>query len=263
MRLSNGRVEVGVGREHGELACLADVHSGQNFAGAGASGAGLWEMTLGPTRRVLSPADAQSFRCQPLGGKQPGLRLTWEGFGVAAAPELRVEAVVRLERGPPVSRWEMAVNGLRELSIGQVRFPRVVNIPQQENERLAVPVWMGQQTAEPRKVFAGENRGGRRQEWAYPGILSMQCLAFYRQDGPGLYLACDDSAGFSKTFAFFGDAKGGLAAKWCTLLVSAECARPRAQRAPTRAARWKTPRPHGLRTLLRPRTGALRRIRTR
>jgi hypothetical protein len=40
--------------------------------------------------------------------------------------------------------------------------------------------------------------------------------------------------------------------------VPPECARPRAQQAPTRPARWKTPSPHCVRTLLRPRTGALR-----
>ena len=44
----------------------------------------------------------------------------------------------------------------------------------------------------------------------------MQCLAFYQQDGPGLYVACDDAAGFNKAFAFFGDGEGSSAAKWCT-----------------------------------------------
>jgi hypothetical protein len=38
-----------------------------------------------------------------------------------------------------------------------------------------------------------------------------------------------------------------------------ECARPRAQLAPTRLARWEALRLHWLRTLLRPGTGALRR----
>jgi len=38
-----------------------------------------------------------------------------------------------------------------------------------------------------------------------------------------------------------------------------ECARPRAQLAPTRLARWEVLRLHWLRTLLRPGTGALRR----
>ena len=65
------------------------------------------------------------------------------------------------------------MTGLSDLAIRQVRFPRIVNIPRQENERLAVPVWMGQQTAEPRKIFAGGNKAGRREQWGYPGILAM------------------------------------------------------------------------------------------
>src|ERR1035441_4240668 len=208
--VSNGRLEIALGHEQGDLLGLTDAHAHQNFAGTASSGAGLWELALFPAGKTLSPADAKFFRCQPINGKQPALRLTWEGFEVAGAPKLRVEVVVRLQPGQPMSRWELGVTGLGDLGIRQVRFPRIVNIPRQENERLAVPVWMGQQTAEPRRIFAGENKAGRWEQWAYPGLLSMQCLAFYQQDGPGLYMACDDTAGFNKAFAFFGDGQGGI-----------------------------------------------------
>ena len=208
--VSNDRLDIGVGREHGDLVRLTDRRTRQNFAGTASTNTGLWELTLHGPEKILSPADAKSFHCQPVSGKEPALRLTWEQFQVSAAPTLRVEVVVRLERGQPMSRWELAVSGLGGLGVGQVRFPRIVNIPRQENERLAVPVWMGEQMAEPRKFFAGEGKGAQRQQWAYPGILSMQCLAFYRQDGPGLYVACDDTAVFNKTFAFFGAAEGKL-----------------------------------------------------
>lgn len=199
-----------MGRERGDLVRLVDKNSGQNFAGTAAAGAGLWELTLMPSNHVLSPADAKAFRCQPIRGSERGLHLTWEGFGIEAAPGLRVEAQVRLGRREAMSRWGLEVTGLGQFEVGQVRFPRILNIPRQENERLAVPVWMGQEMAEPRKHFSGSDGHGRREQWAYPGILSMQCMAFYRQDGPGLYLACDDTAGFNKTFALFGDGAGNL-----------------------------------------------------
>jgi len=80
-------------------------------------------------------------------------------------------------------------------------------------------------------VLGGAGKGGRRQQWAYPGILSMQCLAFYRQDGPGLYVACDDTAGFNKTFAFFGDAEGRLG---CEVVHLPE-------RLPASSATWRLP----------------------
>ena len=59
----------------------------------------------------------------------------------------------------------------------------------------------------------------------------MQCLAFYRQDGPGLYVACDDAAGFNKTFAFFGDAEGHVG---CEVVHLPE-------RLPVSADAWRLP----------------------
>src|ERR1035441_2064830 len=78
--VSNGRLEIGLGHERGDLTRLIDAHANQNFAGTASSGAGLWELTLLPTERTLSPADAKSFQCQPISGRQPALRLTWDHF---------------------------------------------------------------------------------------------------------------------------------------------------------------------------------------
>jgi hypothetical protein len=58
--------------------------------------------------------------------------------------------------------------------------------------------------------LAGSDQKGRRWEWSYPGHLSLQCTAWYRQDGPGVYLACDDSQAGRKTFAFWGDGGGSV-----------------------------------------------------
>ena len=40
--------------------------------------------------------------------------------------------------------------------------------------------------------------------------LSLPCLAFYQQDGPGFYAACDDSQGYLKDFAVWGTGKDEL-----------------------------------------------------
>src|ERR1035441_1892263 len=89
--VSNGRLEIGVGHEHGDLVRLTDTHASQNFAGTASSGAGLWELALFPGEKTLSPADAKSFRCQPISGRHPALRLTWDQFELTAAPALRSE----------------------------------------------------------------------------------------------------------------------------------------------------------------------------
>jgi hypothetical protein len=100
------------------------------------------------------------------------------------------------------------VDGLGEMSLCQLRFPRMLDIPKQANESLAVPVWMGQRTDNPRQILAGADGQGKRLEWSYPGQLSLQCLAFYAPGGSGLYLACDDTVAFRKAFACFGDNEG-------------------------------------------------------
>src|ERR1039457_5127531 len=140
--VSNGCLQIGLGREHGDLVRLTDAPPRQNFAGTASSDAVLWELALFPGEKTLSPADAKSFQCQPISGRHPALRLTWDQFELSAAPSLSVEVVVRLEPGQPMSRWELGVTGLGDLGIRQVRFPRIVNIPRQENERLAGPVWV-------------------------------------------------------------------------------------------------------------------------
>src|SRR5207249_2836592 len=119
-------------------------------------------------------------------------------FNLPAAPRLRVQVLIQLDKKLPMSQWGISLDGLGECVLRKVRFPRVLKIPPQENERLAVPVWMGQQTTNVRQVFSGSDGRGHRTEWAYPGQLSLQCLAFYQQQGPGIYVACDDTAAFAK-----------------------------------------------------------------
>jgi hypothetical protein len=97
-----------------------------------------------------------------------------------------------------------------------VHFPRLENLTAQTNEMLAVPEWLGQLTGEARQRLSSRNKP-RRWEWSYPGLLSLQCLAFYSHEGPGLYLASDDAAALRKTFAFFGDGQGNLGCEFVHL----------------------------------------------
>ena len=60
--VSNGCLEIGLGRERGDLVRLVDAHANQNFAGTASSGAGLWELTLLPTDKTLSQIGRASCR---------------------------------------------------------------------------------------------------------------------------------------------------------------------------------------------------------
>jgi hypothetical protein len=210
IQLSRNGLRVRIDGQRGGLAELKDLSANRSLTGGGSEA--LWRLEFLPGRNVtaLGPEQAKSFHCERVGGgRAQRLQLAWDGFDLAAAPNLRVEVMVRLDEKLPVSRWRIRVDGLGELGLHQVHFPRLLNLPRQENELLAVPVWLGQQTGNARKLLSTPD-GGRRLEWAYPGLLSLQCLTFCEPGGPGLYVACDDAAAFRKTFAFFGDGRDNV-----------------------------------------------------
>ncbi|MCR4414344.1 MAG: DUF6259 domain-containing protein, partial [Thermoguttaceae bacterium] len=148
----------------------------------------------------LSPRHAKAFRADLADTQEKRvLRLVWSGFGLASAPDLAIEVVVGLDRQGVTSDWDFAVRNPAGLVPQEIHFPIVPAIARQDNERLAVPHWMGEVAADPRKsLTAGQ---GRRLAWHYPGELSMQWMAWYRQDGPGLYVACDDTKARRKGMA--------------------------------------------------------------
>jgi diadenosine tetraphosphatase ApaH/serine/threonine PP2A family protein phosphatase len=204
-RVSNGFLQLGVDRARGNIVELVDVATRQNFAHATGDAAGLWELEFaGASSATLTPASAGACDVETF-DRGTGLRLVWRQFGLADAPALRVEVTARLEASRPFSRWQIAVDspGLRTLA--RIRFPRVLDLARLERERLVVPSWAGLLAPNPRQALTGKSGVGRRREYDYPGRGSMQCLAYYADGGPGLYLACDDSAGQRKSFAAFGD----------------------------------------------------------
>lgn len=204
IQLKNNALAISLDKSNGRIVELVDLKTRTNFVGELPPSAALWQIDFlpGSDPALLPSTSAKRFRWESLGKDRRTLRLIWEDFGLAAAPQFQVEVRVELAATSPESRWGISLRNIGTLGIEKVRFPRVVNIPQQPDERLAASIWMGGLTKEPRRVLF--NRGGRL-EWPYPGTLSLQCLALYRENGPGLYLSCDDTAAFRKAFAFWGD----------------------------------------------------------
>ena len=206
--VDNGLLRVAVDRRDGKLLELVDLEAKHNHVGDAEEIGGLWELELvaDGQRSVLKPDTAKTFRCEILPPGQTGLRLIWDRFTLPGASEYTVEATVRMDRDEPISRWAITVIKTPGLGLGTIRFPRVSGLTRQSDERLAVPVWMGQQVAEPRKLLGGSTGRGRRLSWDYPGRLSMQCLVYYRNDGCGFYSACNDTTAMRKTFSLWGTA---------------------------------------------------------
>lgn len=204
------RLRIAVEPAHGRLSGFADSQTGHEFIDPAAPST-LWSVeTLDSDLPGFDGNSARSFMTQETEGSSPRLEWVWTGFGLASAPDLRVVATVTPSAAQPVSLWRLRIENAAGIAIKAVRFPRIENIAPQPNETLVVPMWMGEATNRPREAFNGAGCLPRRSEWGYPGLLSLQCLTVYRPDGPGLYVACNDSETRQKRFAVFGDGKGSL-----------------------------------------------------
>ena len=204
--LENAELRVAFAPDTGRLVEFADTLNGHAFIEAAAAD-DLWSLHMLPSQPVteIRPVNAQSFTHVFPDGNNAALRLLWRDFDLAEAPELQVAVTVSLDPDAPIAYWSIAVENTADLALASLRFPRISGIAPQENERLAAPIWMGQLAAEPRR-FLSRPDAPRRMEWEYPGMLSLQCLAYYQENGPGLYLSADDADAFAKRFCAFGGA---------------------------------------------------------
>jgi len=201
--------------EHGSLVSLLDKQTGHEHVAADAPGS-LWALEL-PQQAggTLLPEHALQFECRHEDNDPHRVRLFWTGFNRDAMPALSVSVGVRLDRAARAGRLSIRVQGLDGVVPRVLCFPRIGAIAPQESEVLAVPYWMGEKTTQARQLLSPTSGQAQRREFAYPGILSMQCIAFYRESGPGLYLAADDVAARSKSFAAFGNGRGGIGLEVC------------------------------------------------
>lgn len=201
--------------ERGRLTSLFDKTAGHEHVAADAEGS-LWLVELPEAvGGALRPSDGAAFSWHQPEGKTDEAVLTWGGFGREAVPGLSVEVRVRYDASANASRWRIAVSGLGDAVPALVRFPRIPGVARQESEVLAVPFWMGEKTARARELLSPAAGQSARREFSYPGLLSLQCMAFYRENGPGLYVAADDTIARSKNFAAFGDGQGGIGFEVC------------------------------------------------
>jgi hypothetical protein len=204
--LENDMLRLRFAPDDGRLVEFTDKATGRHHADS-ARPLPLWSAPLADGS-TLAPEAAGVFLWERIDEGKPELKLAWTDFNRTDAPGLRVTVRVSLEPDEPESRWRIRLDGVENLPLRAVHFPRVA-IAEQEHETAAVPVWMGERTRQARALLNPES-GPRRREWEYPGTLSLQCVTVYRENGPGVYLATDDTGGQRKQFALFGHGGGGL-----------------------------------------------------
>ncbi len=205
--IENGRLLVRFDVQHGGIAAFVDKTNGHDFVGENAASENhLWHIVLGgDAPRRVTPADATEFRWE---SGEDALMLTWSSFN---GVDLEVIADIALDNAAPLSQWRVTVKMAGDASLHAVHFPRIPNVSAQPDEVLAAPLWMGQKTTQARAMLSSSpGQPPKRFQWDYPGHVSMQCMTVYREGGPGLYVACDDTASRRKGFSIFGGMPGQL-----------------------------------------------------
>lgn len=210
LRLDSPGQQIRFDSASGALLEFTDLRTKHNFVTTNSANE-LWQLKLTSRQGAvaLTPRQAKKFGFVAGPGSPSAAMLTWSEFGLSAAPDLQVKAIIRLAQTNAQSHWTLAVENLDGLRLAEVVYPRLSALTPQPEECLAVPDWMGQLAVNARALLSSPGKP-RRLENPYPGHTSMQCLAFYRHNGPGLLLACDDTNSFLKNFVFQGDGRGAV-----------------------------------------------------
>ncbi|HOT50764.1 MAG TPA: DUF6259 domain-containing protein, partial [Candidatus Hydrogenedentes bacterium] len=165
----------------------------------------LWRvmLTTESGTKVLTPSDAGQFISHSNSPSE--IQMSWFDFP-GMDKDLAIHASVRIQTCWPPTSWELVIHKTPSARVPVAHFPRLSNLTKHEEESLAVPVWTGQLLPNPRSVLCASDDA--RLAWNYPGMMAMQCVAYCAKGGSGLYAACDDTAAYRKTFAFWGNVSG-------------------------------------------------------
>ena len=164
----------------------------------------LWELEFRDAQGEhvsVSSADAPAAVLDARAGDAAEIVLRWPGVPIGGS-HVSVEAMIRVERGDPVTRWRLDVaNPEQKLSLFRVSFPIIANAQALPRASLAFPTGWGLLFDDA--LRAGEVRG------TYPSMTpAMQFMAVWRKEG-GVYLAAHDPAATHKELACEPDAEAG------------------------------------------------------
>lgn len=207
--IGNKAIRFGFNATTGALLTFSDLTNSTELLNyRNASENSLWEITLirNAATRKLNLSNAQSFHYSKVNDKT--LQLEWNDFTGLSNPSLKVMVTVKVADNELFSEWHIAIEGLNGEKIERVAFPRISGFENIENEKLAVPQWMGELMKDPFPKKAKENGSGKQYVWNYPGPLSMQFVALYNRGPQGLYFAANDTMNYFKQLSMGVDSAG-------------------------------------------------------
>lgn len=195
--IENNKVRLGFEKETGRLMVFTDKVNRHEFIDPEAINGVPWRIQLQSSslnETILNEMSGVTFSFSKPNSST--LILKWDNFETLG--DFRVEAKVALAKKEVFSYWDISVEGINDMGIKEVAFPRIEGLRDLENEKLVVPTWMGSLMSEPREMLS---KGSGKMEWIYPGALSSQVVAIYNADKCGFYASCNDSLNYRKNFS--------------------------------------------------------------
>ncbi len=189
----------------GRLRTLRRVSTGHEFLRESPSGRSLWRLELrdraGRSREVTAQ-DARDCRIERTGA---GLRLVWAD--IRGASGIIVSATVIPQ--DDLLQWRLAVEGMTpDAALWRADFPLLSGmrpIAPGNRERLLLPRAGGYLIRDPSAAIFANDAIGRGISLAYPGGMTMQCMAYYRPRGDGLLAIIQDPHGYYKRLTVRGE----------------------------------------------------------
>ncbi|HYA21704.1 MAG TPA: DUF6259 domain-containing protein, partial [Thermoproteota archaeon] len=136
----------------------------------------------------------------------------WSGFG---KPFEGVSLVATVECACPDSPVEFRLlefNPGAGVGVWHVDFPIIGALREVgkdgQGDELEIPLLQGLLVHKPLETIVKNEKVNHTSYGTYPGLLTMQCFAYYNKDMAGLYLASHDGLGNRKDFVFDSDNEG-------------------------------------------------------
>lgn len=208
--IDNGKLKLGFNKDNGALLVFQDVINNYEFLDEKTTTELPWQINFHQSEDSIetggiTPLDFDYSKPDSL-----TLVLKWRNFKELGNKDLQITAEITLDKEKSLSYWKISLDGIQGHLIKSVIFPKINGIKDLEQEKLAVPTWMGQLLNNPRGLLSESTKKEKKMEWEYPGPLSLQCLTLYNSDKIGLYAASNDTLSYRKSFSFRLDKSDNL-----------------------------------------------------
>lgn len=206
--VENGKIKLGFEKGTGKFVSFSDLNNTFEFVERSVVAQLPWKMNIHSSSTGTGNLQIKPLKFSISKPNSLTLLLKWEKF--EGQKELSVLVRVRLDENKALSYWNIRIEGMKDILLENLEFPRIDGIKDMGNEELATSTWMGSLIKNPRTVLADSKAKIKQMRWYYPGNMSMQLMALYNPGVNGLYASCNDTLSYAKDFSLTLDSLNTL-----------------------------------------------------